>query len=340
MDWASVNAIELEIDGTIASGSDATVKFIKATGEGYEYGDLPIAGTLPLPPGQTAFYSANILNARHIPQGMRLGANLDAEAVHAASYSAEGDDLNGVNDEDGVSRVSQATWVGGGLGFVTITYTPCSGTCYINGWVDWNKDGDFGDTDENIIADAAKTNSSDLFIFTIPVGTMFVDDRYYARFRICPAADTCDLPDDSQTDVIDGEIEDYAWDWGTPTAVTLASFDASSSGDAIHLAWETGSELNSVGFNLYRAEAAGGAQTRLNAALIPSAAPGGAQGATYEYVDESVSAGVTYHYWLEDVAADGSSTMHGPVSAQVTPQRRLLLIRPRLEPAAPVLGSR
>ena len=54
---------------------------------------------------------------------------------------------------------------------------------------------------------------------------------------------------------------------------------------------------------------------RLNDALIPSQAPGSGQGASYQWQDFAVDAGVTYYYWLETVALNGSTEMHGPVSA-------------------------
>jgi hypothetical protein len=116
----------------------------------------------------------------------------------------------------------------------------------------------------------------------------------------------------------------------TPSAVTLASFSAAVSGSSITLSWETASELENLGFNLYRAESVGGTQTQLNASLIPAQAPGSAVGAAYQFVDANVSSGVTYYYWLEDLDVNNLSTVHGPVTAQLSPVRRLIPVRPRL----------
>ncbi len=49
-------------------------------------------------------------------------------------------------------------------------------------------------------------------------------------------------------------------------------------------------------------------------AFVPSQAPGAAQGASYSFQDANVVAGQTYWYWLEDVALDGKTMLHGPVS--------------------------
>jgi len=100
-----------------------------------------------------------------------------------------------------------------------------------------------------------------------------------------------------------------------PTAVELVSFTAVAQGGAVLVAWETASEVDSLGFHLYRAEAADGPQARLNEELIPVQTPGGSAGAAYTFVDVAVEAGVAYYYLLEDIDIRGAVTRHGPVSA-------------------------
>jgi hypothetical protein len=115
-----------------------------------------------------------------------------------------------------------------------------------------------------------------------------------------------------------------------PSAVDLASFTATAGRQGIVVEWETVSEVDNVGFNLYRAESAEGPRTQLNAGLIRSLLPpGSAEGASYLFLDESARPGVTYSYWLEDVDVYGVSTFHGPVSATLARVGRLLPNRPR-----------
>jgi hypothetical protein len=102
---------------------------------------------------------------------------------------------------------------------------------------------------------------------------------------------------------------------GTPLAVTLASFTAQGGADRIAVAWETVSEQDNAGFNLYRSDSAAGPQTLLG--FTPSQAPGAGQGFAYSYEDLAVQPGQTYWYWLEDVSLGGATTLHGPVSATV-----------------------
>jgi hypothetical protein len=102
------------------------------------------------------------------------------------------------------------------------------------------------------------------------------------------------------------------------TAIDLLSFTTHPAADHILLSWETGSEVDNAGFNIWRSEVADGPYTKLNDALIP--AEGDSEsGASYTYTDTDVVKGVTYYYKLEDVDIYGVSTFHGPVSA--TPGR-------------------
>lgn len=98
-----------------------------------------------------------------------------------------------------------------------------------------------------------------------------------------------------------------------PVAVSLASFAAQAVAGGIAVTWETASELDNQGFNLYRAPDPAASPDLL--AFIPSQAPGSSQAYAYEWLDGDVVPGQTYHYWLEDVDLAGVATRHGPVSA-------------------------
>jgi len=101
-----------------------------------------------------------------------------------------------------------------------------------------------------------------------------------------------------------------------PLAVALASFAAQGQADRVVVTWETVSELDNAGFNLYSGLQADGSDRAL-LTYVPSQAPGSTQGAFYSYEDLAVEAGQTYWYWLEDVDLGGATTLHGPVSATV-----------------------
>ncbi|HNU04738.1 MAG TPA: alpha-amylase family protein, partial [Anaerolineae bacterium] len=101
-----------------------------------------------------------------------------------------------------------------------------------------------------------------------------------------------------------------------PLAVTLASFEATQQGEAVLVSWETVSELNNRGFNLYRGVSPAAPDRQLNSSLIPSQSQGNPMGFVYTWEDRlDLVAGQTYWYWLEDVDLNGATTLHGPVSA-------------------------
>jgi uncharacterized repeat protein (TIGR01451 family) len=95
-----------------------------------------------------------------------------------------------------------------------------------------------------------------------------------------------------------------------PVPVTLLYFRAMAAPDGVRLKWETGTEFDNLGFNLYRSATASGSRTRVNAALIPGSAS--LDGAVYKFRDASARADGAYYYWLEEVAANFKTVTYGP----------------------------
>lgn len=102
-----------------------------------------------------------------------------------------------------------------------------------------------------------------------------------------------------------------------PTLIELALFEAIPENRRVVLVWITASEIDNLGFNLYRSETEKGNYVQINPSLI-LAEGNETQGATYEYVDYDVKNRKTYYYILEDIDIFGVSTFHGPIS--VTPR--------------------
>jgi hypothetical protein len=129
------------------------------------------------------------------------------------------------------------------------------------------------------------------------------------------------------------EFSTWAMASAAPLAVTLASFSAEAQAGQVLVAWETVSEVDNAGFNLYRGLSAGGSDRAL-LATVPSQAPGSTQGAAYSYADTTVEAGQTYWYWLEDVDLAGATTLYGPDSATVQAPTAVTLTSVSASPAA------
>ena len=115
--------------------------------------------------------------------------------------------------------------------------------------------------------------------------------------------------------------------------VTLADFAAYPGDNEIVIDWETVSELDLQGFDLWRGTSPDGPTERLNETMIPAQAPGSSQGASYRYDDTDVEIGQTYWYWLDDIDLNGVPTRHGPVSATLNPPTAVSLASLDASPA-------
>jgi len=78
-------------------------------------------------------------------------------------------------------------------------------------------------------------------------------------------------------------------------------------GQPIVISWSTETEVDTAGFNVYRAPSEEGPWTKINPSLIPGS-PDPIRGGSYTFTDSDVLAGVTYWYELEEVELGGQST--------------------------------
>lgn len=88
--------------------------------------------------------------------------------------------------------------------------------------------------------------------------------------------------------------------------------------------WETASEVNTAGFNVYRGPSVEGPWTQVNTTLIaPASDP--VRGGSYEYRDTSAAAGESYYYLLEEIELDGASTRYPPTRLEPSDNRAWLV---------------
>ncbi len=98
------------------------------------------------------------------------------------------------------------------------------------------------------------------------------------------------------------------------TAVKLISFWAFGKDEEVQVRWETASESQNLGFNLYRSTSSDGTYTKINAGII-SGLGSSLTGKEYSFTDADVSNGRTYYYKLESIEFTGTRVMHGPIEA-------------------------
>lgn len=98
----------------------------------------------------------------------------------------------------------------------------------------------------------------------------------------------------------------------TAAAVTFRTFSATQSRQGVLVQWRTASELDMLGFNVYRE--VNGKRVRVNSRLIAGKGRG-----LYSFLDRRAPKGKIVRYWVQAVNLDGSRRWHGP--ARVTQRR-------------------
>jgi uncharacterized repeat protein (TIGR01451 family) len=137
--------------------------------------------------------------ARHPFDGVLfLGATVDGESDGNPTASADGDDLDGSDDEDGVTFTSALR-----LGLNATLDVTASSAGLLSAWIDFNADGDWDDPGEQVFTDTALVTGINNLQLTVPLDAAL--GTTFARFR-------CDSVGGlSPTGLAaDGEVEDYA----------------------------------------------------------------------------------------------------------------------------------
>lgn len=95
-----------------------------------------------------------------------------------------------------------------------------------------------------------------------------------------------------------------------PTAVIFGDMSVQLDPNltSVTVFWNTLSEMNLFGFNVYRSETLLGTREKLNDTLIPAIYQIGGE---YYFIDDTVLSGHTYYYWIEALMGDGTEEL-GP----------------------------
>ncbi|MDM8002947.1 MAG: gliding motility-associated C-terminal domain-containing protein [Bacteroidota bacterium] len=138
----------------------------------------------------------------HLMDGRRyLGGEPDAEASQQYSDEANGDDLNGRDDEDGIKIPDLVQGAKATIQYAVVT--PALTAVYFSAWFDWNGDGDFNDSGERVANNVSRSLSNTYNLdITVPVDAIGSKPTF-ARFRLGPRVNT---PTGTASS---GEVEDY-----------------------------------------------------------------------------------------------------------------------------------
>jgi subtilisin-like proprotein convertase family protein len=273
----------------------------------YDYGDDP----------STYGIAANVLGNRTT----YLGTNPpDGESANQPGVSATTDDttqVSGVDDEDARSTLPNFTT--GSSTYAVPLRVQTDGTATtvtVCGWIDWNRDGNFGtgvtpDSNEGACMTVNSTNCTSLgsnaftcnVTFTVPAGGPG-NTATFARFRVGQGATAMTTGSFATVSDQPGEVEDYPIGAGT-LPVTVAFAEASANG----ISWTTSSETANVGFRVV-ARAKGSKEwtevARLASDSLDSATP-----RSYAVnFDQRLAEGTAIA--IEEIDVNGKARRHGP----------------------------
>ena len=163
--------------------------------------------------------------AQHsVVPGIFMGNLIDAELDGQPTALADGDDLNNLPDEDGVSLAGLL--VPGEVANVQVTVSVPG---FLSAWLDFNADGSWATLGDQIFTNVPVNAGANALTFNVPL-TAAQGSNTFARFRfstVAGAVATFTGP------APDGEVEDYQWyieelDFGDAQDPTFATLYANN----------------------------------------------------------------------------------------------------------------
>ncbi|GEP45558.1 putative Ig domain-containing protein [Brevifollis gellanilyticus] len=136
---------------------------------------------------------------------LRLGATVDAEGASTRNSAANGDDLTGSDDEDGVTFPSLTA--GQPVVLPVTVFNNRGSTGYLNAWIDFNNNGVLTDAGEQIATDQAVltgTNGTVNVSFNVPTNAVTAASSVGTRFRLTNSSGTL-----ATGGAGSGEVEDH-----------------------------------------------------------------------------------------------------------------------------------
>jgi large repetitive protein len=168
---------------------------------GLDFGNQPARDYGDAPAPYATLFSQD--GASHgFDNNLRLGGLLDFELDGQPNSTATGDDVVGLDDEDGVIFVRPIV-AGDTQNVFRVNVTNnLTTSSFVSAWVDWNQDGDWNDAGEKVLSDVAGLRGSNDLRFSAPAGVTL--GNTVARFRL---SGRTGVGPTGFTEV--GEVEDY-----------------------------------------------------------------------------------------------------------------------------------
>lgn len=232
--------------------------------------------------------------------------NVDGENISYYSGNATGDNLNNVDDENGVSSFAALKVGQTSYSVIVSVFNQTAENAILVGWIDFNRDGVFTADEGTSAVVPAGTIGTVTLTWTNLTG--LVSGTTYARFRIAPVGSGLSTSTFDGT-ISGGEVEDYMLIIENPIGIGLTSFSAVRKDNRVLIEWQAETAKSRAGYNLYRSNGENSPFIRLNNRLITD--EDAVSAGKFEWIDTAVSNGF---YKLEEVGMDGSIKVYGPIN--------------------------
>ncbi len=169
----------------------------------FDFGDLPDTNLVASSNNyNTEFHHDGPYH--QIVDGLAIGILVDADSDARPSLQSDGDDLDGIDDEDGIFLSNSNPAPGETITISILASNTTGSTAHLEGWIDWNGNGDFSDTGEKILDIDDSGGSMPSFMnVTVPVDAV-ANKLLGSRFRISHTDNM--LPTGFLSE---GEVEEY-----------------------------------------------------------------------------------------------------------------------------------
>ena len=282
--------------------SDSATIYFLVEPIGFDYGDLSPSHSFA---GSVFAADTNNDGRPDLPTASWLGQFIDSENKFIYSDSANGDNILGINDEDGIIFPKDIVFDVENTFKVIVSSNNSAINPNVGLWMDWNLDGTFDDffTFEADVENSGNRRRPgaipDTFDLNIVIPPVPYGQSVGVRLR--NSNSTLDF-DDYQGLIRSGEIEDYSWKIRERILpVLLVDFYGYTVNDQNNLFWHTAAEVDNEKFEIERSK------DGVSFAKIGEVEGHGTsvRGQSYQFVDEDPFTGINY-YRLKQKDFDGT----------------------------------
>jgi uncharacterized repeat protein (TIGR01451 family) len=213
---------------------------------------------------------------------LRLGSLVDADTDGHPTAGADGDDLDGADDEDGVVFTSPVY-----RGQQSTIVVDASDIGILDVWIDSNADGDWDDPGEQLFATTGIANGTNHLYLWVPadaqLGPTYMRFRFSSEYGLGPTGVAWD-----------GEVEDYLVNILEPPLEPLHAFAAVAGDEQNQLFWRNPTGVYHSTMIVARAGVSPTSPTDPLAVVLLDEVQ--APGENYSLIHNGLTNGATWHY--------------------------------------------